>query len=92
MVLLEAMATKTAIIASDIPGIRSVIKNNYNGLLVKPTPEKIAKAIEELINNPKLRLKLTENGIKEVKKYTWDNVIGETEKIYREVINQDGNQ
>lgn len=84
--LIEAMATGTPIIASDIPGTRNIIKNGYNGLLVEPTPEKIAEAIEKLIKNPKLREKLAENGLKEVKKYSWDKIVEQTEEVYKEVL------
>ena len=86
--LLEAMATSTPIIASDILGTRSVIKKGYNGLLVKPTPENIAEAIEKLIKNPKLRERLAKNGLKEVKKYSWNKIIAQTEKVYREVLKE----
>jgi len=87
-VLLEAMATGVPIIASDIPGTRSVIKNRYNGLLVEPTPEKIAQAIDKLIKNPKLRERLAKNGLKEVKKYSWDKIVEQTEKVYEEVLKE----
>ncbi|MDD5149116.1 MAG: glycosyltransferase family 4 protein [Flavobacterium sp.] len=85
--LLEAMATGTAIIASNIPGTRCVIKNNYNGLLIDPSPEKIAEAIKKLIENPKLREKLARNGLKEIKKYSWDKIVEQTEQVYKEVLN-----
>lgn len=86
--LLESMATATPIIASDIPGTRNVIKHGYNGLLVKPTPSKIAEAIEKLIKNKKLREKLAKNGLKEVKKYSWDKILEQTEQVYREVLKE----
>jgi len=76
------MATKTPVIASDIPGIRSVVKNNYNGLLVKPTSEEIAKAIPKLTDSPKLRKKLTRNGLTEVKKYSWNKILELFERTY----------
>ncbi|MGY4884320.1 MAG: glycosyltransferase family 4 protein [Nanobdellota archaeon] len=86
LTLLDAMLTGTPIIASDVDGIRDTIKNNYNGLLVEPTPEKIAEAIDKLIKNPKLREKLARNGLKEVKKYSWDKIVEQTEKVYEEVL------
>lgn len=90
--LLEAMATGTPIIASDIPGTRNIIKNNYNGLLVKPTAEEIAKAIEKLIKNSKLRKRLVENGLKEIEKYSWNKVVKQTEEVYRVVIKEHKNK
>lgn len=86
-VLLEAMATATPIIASNIPGTRAIIKNNYNGILVKPTPKKIAEAINKLIENKSLRESLARNGLKEIQKYSWDKIVEQTEKVYEEVLN-----
>lgn len=87
-VLLEAMASGTPIITSDIPGTRNVIKNNYNGLLVHPSPESIARAIKELIKKPKLREKIIKNGLIEVRKYSWDKIVEQTEALYQEVKNE----
>ena len=86
--LLEAMATGTPIIASNVLGTRNIIKDNYNGLLVKPTPKGIAKAIEKLTANPKLRQRLAKNGLKEVKKYSWNKIVKQTEDVYKEVLEE----
>jgi len=88
LTLLEAMATGTPIIASNVEGTRDIIQNNYNGLLVEPTSEKIAQAIEKLIKNPQLRENLTEKGLKEVQKYSWDKIVEQTEKVYLEALNE----
>ena len=85
---LEAMASGLPIITTDLPAVRNIIKNGYNGLLVEPTPEKIAEAIEKLIKNPKLRQRLAKNGLKEVKKYSWDKIVKQTEQVYREVLEE----
>lgn len=50
IVLIEAMACGTPVIASDLPGVRSVFKNEKSGLLVEP------KNIEDLKNKIKLIL------------------------------------
>jgi len=92
IVLLEAMATGTPIITSDILDIRSTIKNNYTGLLVEPTPEKIAEAIVKLIKDPQLRKKLTENGLKEVKKYSWDKIVNQYINLYTQVLKEHNNE
>jgi glycosyltransferase involved in cell wall biosynthesis len=91
-VLIEAMASGIPIVANKIPAVRNVIKDGYNGLLVKPTPENLAKAIERLINNPKLREKLAKNGLKEVKKYSWDKVVDQTIEVYKEVLAEHANK
>ncbi|MBR9705440.1 glycosyltransferase family 4 protein [Candidatus Pacearchaeota archaeon] len=84
-VLLEAMATGRPIIASNVKGSRNVIKDDYNGLLVNPTPMNLANTITRLIGDKKLREKLIKNGYKEVKRYSWDNIIKQTEEVYRQV-------
>lgn len=88
MVLIEAMASGLPIIASNIPALRNVVENNKTGLLVKPEPEDFAKAFEKLINNPQLKEKLIKNGLKEVKKYNWDEITKKFEDIYKEVLNE----
>ena len=88
---LEAMASGLPIITTNLPAIRNVVKNNYNGLLTEPTPKSFANAIEKLIKNTKLRKKLAENGVKEVKKYSWDKIVKQTEEVYREVLKQNDN-
>jgi glycosyltransferase involved in cell wall biosynthesis len=61
MVLLEAGACKTPVIASNVGGIVDIVKDGENGLLV---PEKdssaIAEAILTLMDNQDLRLKMGE--------------------------------
>lgn len=51
-VLIEAMLSKTAVIASDHGGHKEIIKNNYNGILTKPDCyQDLAKKILMLIDN-----------------------------------------
>ena len=54
--LLEAMAVGRALIATDVPGCREVLRDGENGILVpKGDPEALATAIKQLIVNPSLR-------------------------------------
>lgn len=86
IVLIEAMASGLPIIASDIPGLRNVVENGKTGLLVEPSIENFAKAIEKMINDHKLREKLITNGLREVKKYNWDKIVEKFEGVYKEVL------
>ncbi|MEK6727624.1 MAG: glycosyltransferase family 4 protein [Candidatus Omnitrophota bacterium] len=53
LALMEAMACGLPVVGSDIGGIRSLIKNRVNGLLVKAADaEGLSKAISELLQNP----------------------------------------
>ena len=75
IVLVEAMASKTAVIASDIPGYRTVVKHLQNGLLVPPHSHKdIAKAIVKVLKDRELRNRLVDNGLKTAHYYSWKNI------------------
>ena len=85
-VLIETMAMAKPLIATNIEGTRSIIKDGYNGLLIDPKSiDNLVEAIKKLIDSQKLRDKLVQNGLKVIKKYTWDEVVKSTEKVYEEV-------
>jgi glycosyltransferase involved in cell wall biosynthesis len=56
--LLEAMACGVAVIGSDVPGIREIIRHGENGWLCNPEPVAIKNSIEQLMSNNELRHKL----------------------------------
>lgn len=61
--LLEAMSMQRPIVATRVGGVPSIIRHEYNGLLVEPkSPEALAKAIERLLTNLMLIEKLVEQG------------------------------
>lgn len=62
VVVLEAMAAGCAVIASDLPGYRYIIKHNENGLLVPVKNRKaLTLAIQKLKRSPTLRTRLGQN-------------------------------
>jgi predicted glycosyltransferase/glycosyltransferase involved in cell wall biosynthesis len=62
-VIVEAQSQKLACISTPISGIPELINDGENGLLVEPNqPELLAKAIEKLARDPKLRASFGENG------------------------------
>ena len=63
--------------ATNIEGITSWVKDEYNGLLVNPgSKSEIQNAIKRLITNKKLSKNIATNGYELVqKKYSWDLII-----------------
>jgi len=60
--IMQAMACKKPIIASDVPGINNMIIHNKTGILIPvKEPGAMAGAIENLINDRELRASLAEN-------------------------------
>jgi glycosyltransferase involved in cell wall biosynthesis len=54
--ILEAFASRTAVVASDVPACREVLDNGRYGLLVPPRdPRALADAVESLLINVDLR-------------------------------------
>jgi len=61
----EALALKLPYITGNAPGIKELLKNRKNCLMVNlADPEDLAEKILELKNDPELRKKIAENGYK----------------------------
>jgi phosphatidylinositol alpha-mannosyltransferase len=88
LVLLEAMAVGVPVVASDIPGYRTVLTHGSEGILVPPRdPAALARALGLLLRDPALRESLGAAGARTAAGYSWDRVAGELEGIYFSVLN-----
>jgi glycosyltransferase involved in cell wall biosynthesis len=65
------------VVATDVAGIRDVVKNEVSGLLVPSgQPERLADAINRLIADPLVRNRLIEAASTDVRqRFTWDVVL-----------------
>ncbi|MFA5276807.1 MAG: glycosyltransferase family 4 protein [Candidatus Omnitrophota bacterium] len=88
LALMEAMASGKAVVGTDVGGIKSLIKDRANGLLVKPADSQaLAAAIIELLSNPAE----AENYGQEASKFIAENfplakMVDQTEKVYLECV------
>lgn len=87
-VLIEAAACGRPIVTTDMPGCREIVKNRENGLLVTArSSSELAKAIQCLIENPELRLKMGLRGREiAVNEFSIEKVIKETLAVYDELL------
>jgi len=75
-VLLEAMASKLFVIATDVGGVSFTISNGYNGVLVEPkSAHDICDSIIEAINNHEKRMKIVNNGFEFAKNNTIEDFV-----------------
>jgi len=86
--LLEAMAMRKAIVASEIDGINDLIVPMKNGLLVPVLkPELLKDAIENLVNDAGLRKELgNEAGMTVNEKYNVQLMTKNIEQTYKQVL------
>lgn len=87
IVLLEAMATGTPVVASDIPGYRNVVTPDRDGLLV-PTrdPDALAAAIVRVLRDRELAQRLRDAGLKRAREFAWPKVADRVESLYEEMM------
>ena len=88
IVLLEAMASGTPIVASRIKGFTQVVDHEENALLCAPkdVPD-LAEALARLIEDPKLRVLLSEHGQAAVETYRWEYVSEKILAYYQRILN-----
>jgi glycosyltransferase involved in cell wall biosynthesis len=84
--ILEALAMRVAVIATEVGGIPEIVKNEYNGLLVEPKSRKsLLAAMLRLKENTALRARLSENSLKSVARFSYADMAYKTHSLYREV-------
>jgi glycosyltransferase involved in cell wall biosynthesis len=84
---IEALACGRPVVGSTVGGVPDALVPGRTGLLVPPrSPGALAEAVERLLANPSLRLRMGEEGVGRVRQHhTWDQVARSTREIYRTV-------
>ncbi|MDN3515536.1 MAG: glycosyltransferase family 4 protein [Candidatus Brocadia sp.] len=87
-VLLMAMSYGIPVIASDLPGMKEVVKNEENGLLFPVDDHEIlARTMARLINNVSFAKRLGQKGQDYVRIYhDWDTIGMKTTNFYKQVM------
>jgi glycosyltransferase involved in cell wall biosynthesis len=88
LALMEAMAAGLAVIGSDIGGIKDLVQDGVNGLLVKPADVRnLACAISALLEDSEKRRLLGQEAQVFIRQnFTQEKMIAETEKVYVECL------
>lgn len=86
IVLLEAMAARRPVVASDIPGYRSVVTNGQEGLLAPPRDEAaLAAALVRLLGSADMRHALGERGRLRAQQHAWTRIVDVILEYYAEI-------
>jgi phosphatidylinositol alpha-mannosyltransferase len=87
IVLLEGMAAGVPVVASDIPGFRTVLDDGVQGVFVAPRdPQMLAKAIIDLLQDPERRARLGRAGCAKAALYDWPRVARQVLGFYQQVV------
>lgn len=94
LVILEAMAAKTPVIATRKGGIPLAVKNGVNGFLIRPkSSRQIAEACNRLLENDELRKKMGDACRETVqKKFTWKKIAQTYIRIYKKAYRNEDNK
>ena len=87
MVALEAMATGTPVIASEVGGLAFLIRDGETGLHVPVRePEALAERILELLLNPDKLLQMRDNAVTAAHQYAWSAIAGKLLEVFDEML------
>lgn len=93
LVLPEYMACRKPIVASNVGGIRNVVINGHNGILVDSDDiDGFVNSILSLKNNNEFKNILINNAFEDMNnKFNIKRVVSEYEILYKKIINKSGN-
>jgi phosphatidyl-myo-inositol alpha-mannosyltransferase len=87
MVLTEAFAAGTPVIASDIAGYRDVIRDGIDGVLIPPgDAQALAEALRDLWDEPERRDEMARAASRDVERFAWPRVAAEVLGAYEDAI------
>ena len=87
MVLTEAFAASTPVVASDIPGYRDVARDGLDGLLVPPGDAlALAEALRALVLDPARRAAMAAAARERAERFSWGHVAEEVLDCYEQAI------
>ncbi len=87
-VLVEAAACGRAIVTTDVPGCREIVRHGENGLLVPVrNGEALASAIAALLQDPAMRASMGRRGREiAVREFSEEKILRETLQVYGELL------
>lgn len=86
-VVLEGMAAGLAVVASPVGGIRDIIRDKENGILVPPRSSKVlAEKVIYLLDNERARKRIGQRATETARDYTWDMIARRTVEVFQNLL------
>lgn len=87
MVLTEAFAAGTPVIASGIAGYSDVVEDGVDGILVPPgDPQRLAEELQRMHHEPELLRAMGEAARRSAQRYAWPRIADEVRAVYEKAI------
>ena len=87
MVLTEAFAAGTPVIASAIAGYNDVVSDGVDGLLVPPgDPQRLAEELQRIHHEPERLREMGEAARRSAQRYAWPRVADQVTAVYEQAI------
>jgi phosphatidyl-myo-inositol alpha-mannosyltransferase len=87
MVLTEAFAAGTPVIASRIAGYSDVVTDGVDGILVPPAdPQALAEELHLLAHEPERLVAMGEAGRRSAERYAWPRIADEVTEVYEKAM------
>lgn len=88
LVAIEAMASGTPVIASDVGGLQFTVESESTGLLVEARNDAaFSKAIDRILDNPEWQLEMGQAARQRVETYfSWSGVASQLDTLYQQLL------
>jgi glycosyltransferase involved in cell wall biosynthesis len=82
LVTFEAAASGLPILATPVSGVRELIEDGRNGLLIEPRPDAIAERLRQLAADPALRKSLGAAARRSALAFSWEEMVAKHDALY----------
>ncbi|MBU0709019.1 glycosyltransferase, partial [Patescibacteria group bacterium] len=82
MVAIESLACGTPVIASDAGGLPEIVTANCGLIFPAGNINTLAKNMKKLLEDDKLRDRLTKGAIEQARQFSWEKTVEKLEKVY----------
>jgi GT2 family glycosyltransferase/glycosyltransferase involved in cell wall biosynthesis len=83
--VLEAMSTGLPVVCTDAHGNRDFCRDGENCLMPEAEPAAVAAAVQRLLDDPALRARLAEGGLRTAREYDWARRLDDLESFFDRV-------